>query len=108
MITSDMICSYEELENNEVVAELGIKTIKDIEKERNYTKMLQKSTVFLLSYLKIYSKVAKALMKLKRFDEGNHYIGECIEVHFLALSYNPQPETVEKYNTYREIFVRSS
>jgi hypothetical protein len=98
MITTDMISSYEGLENNEMVAELGIKTIKDIEKERNYTKMLQKSTLFLLSYLKLYSRVAKALMTLKRLDEGNHYIGECIEVHFLALSYNPQPETFEKHN----------
>ena len=98
MITTDMISSYEGLENNEMVAELGIKTIKDIEKERNYTKMLQKSTLFLCSYLKLYSRVAKALMKLKRLDEGNHYIGECIEVHFLALSYNPQPETFEKIN----------
>ena len=82
-----------------MVAELGIKTIKDIEKERNYTKMLKESTLFLLSYLGIYSKVAKALMKLQRFDEGNYYIGECIEAHFLALSYNPQPETLEKYGT---------
>ena len=96
MITSDTIGSYRELGNNEMVAELGIKTIKDIEKERNYTKMLQKSTVFLLSYLNIYSNDAKALINLKRLDEGNHYIGECIKVHFLALSYNPQPELVEK------------
>ena len=33
MITTDMISSYEELENNEMVAEFGIKTIKDIEKQ---------------------------------------------------------------------------
>ena len=69
-----------------MVAQLGIKTIKDIEKERNYSKLLQKSTVFLCSYLKMYSKVATALMKLKRLDEGNHYIGEYIKVNFLALS----------------------
>ena len=94
--TWDMIRSYKEIENDEMVVELGIKAIKNMEKEKNYTLSLRKSTQKLCCYLGLYYMVAISLMDLKRLTDGAHFINECIEAHFLALSYNPQEEIVDK------------
>ena len=94
--TWDMIRSYKEIENDEMVVELGIKAIKNMEKEKNYTVSLRKSTQKLCCYLGLYYMVAISLMDLKRLTDGAHFINECIEAHFLALSYNPQEEIVDK------------
>ena len=78
-----------------MVVELGIKAIKSIEKEKNYTAYLRKSTQKLCIYLGLYYSVAISLMNLKRLADGAYFINECIEAHFLALSYNPQKEIDE-------------
>ena len=90
MITWDMISSYSNTENDEMVVESCIKAIKTIEKEKNYTNLLRQSTQMLCYHLYLYFTVSETLMKLKRLTDGAHFINECIEVHFLALSYNPQ------------------
>ena len=90
MITWDMISSYISTENDEMVVESCIKAIKTIEKEKNYTSLLRQSTQMLCYYLELYYMVSEALMRLKRLTDGAHFINECIEAHFLALSYNPQ------------------
>ena len=79
-----------------MVVELGIKAIKSIEKEKNYTAYLRKSTQKLCIYLGLYYSVAISLMNLKRLTDGAYFINECIEAHILALSYNPQKEIVDR------------
>ena len=79
-----------------MVVELGIKAIKNIEKEKNYTASLRKSTQKLCIYLGLYHNVAMSLMNLKRLTDGAYFINECIEAHILALSYNPQKEIVDR------------
>ena len=96
MITWDMISSYISTENDEMVVESCIKAIKTIEGEKNYTSLLRQSTQMLCYYLELYYMVSEALMRLKRLTDGAHFINECIEAHFLALSYNPQEEIVDK------------